>query len=34
MAVADQDSGCGGCDVTARNESSPVLGQPGQHALA
>src|SRR6266550_9220071 len=33
MAVADQDSGCGGCHVTARNESSPVLGQPGQHAL-
>ncbi len=33
MAVANQDSGCGGGHVTARNESSPVLGQPGQHAL-
>src|ERR1700722_15775616 len=33
MAVADQDSGCGGRYVTARNESSPVLGEPGQHAL-
>jgi len=33
MAVADQDSGCGGRHVTARNESNPVLGQPGQHAL-
>src|SRR6266404_9607837 len=26
MAVADQDSGCGGRHVTARNESNPVLG--------
>src|SRR5450830_1303004 len=34
MAIADQDSGCGGRHVIARNESSPVLGQPGQHALA
>ena len=33
MAVADQDSGCGGRHVTARNESNPVLGQPGQRAL-
>ena len=32
MAVADQDSGCGGRHVTARSESNPVLGQPGQHA--
>jgi hypothetical protein len=34
MAVANQDSGCGGRHVIARNESSPVLRQPGQHALA
>ena len=33
MAVADQDSGRRGRHVTARNESNPVLGQPGQHAL-
>ena len=31
--VAGQDSGCGGGHITARNKSSPVLGQPGQHAL-
>jgi len=29
MTVADQDSSCGGCHVSARDESSPVLGQPG-----
>jgi hypothetical protein len=34
MAVADQDSGSGGRHVIARNESGPVLGQPGQHTLA
>jgi hypothetical protein len=33
MAVADQDSGCGGRHVIARNESNPVLGQPGQHTM-
>src|SRR6266404_252145 len=33
MAVAYEDSDCGGRHVTARNESNPVLGQPGQHAL-
>jgi len=34
MAVADQNSGCGGRHVIARNETGPVLGQPGQHTLA
>jgi hypothetical protein len=33
MAVTDQDSGRGRRHITARDESNPVLGQPGQHAL-
>ena len=33
MAVADQDSGCRGRYVTARNECNTALGEPGQHAL-